>query len=97
MPTATGADRSLGTPRAASGSSMRVRDRRLGEEADGQVGDGDADLGPRQLGGQAAERLQDPGGARVALGRGLLDPAAVDGDEGELGGDEDATGDDQQE
>jgi hypothetical protein len=35
--------------------------------------------------------------APCPLARGLLDLAAVDGDEGELGGDEDATRDDQQE
>ena len=53
----SGATAPSGTPAASSGPSISVGDRRLGEEADGQVGDGDADLGAGELGRQRAQGL----------------------------------------
>ena len=69
-----------------------VGDRRLGQETDGQVGHGDADLGAGELGRQRAQRELDAAGALVTRGGGALDAGPVDGDEGELGGDEQAAG-----
>ena len=51
----------------------QLGDRRLGEETDGQVGDGDADLGAGELGRQRAERELHALGARVTAGGGPLD------------------------
>ena len=45
--TATGATALSGSPAARSGPPISCGDGRLGEEADGQVGDRDADLGTR--------------------------------------------------
>ena len=66
-----GARAPSGTPAASSGPSISSRDRRLGEEADGQVGDGDADLGAGELGRERAQRLLDARGAGVTGRRGL--------------------------
>ena len=88
--TASGCTAPSGTPSASSGAVDQLGDRRLGQEADGQVGDGDPDLGAGELGGQRAQRRLDARGAGVTGGGGLVDLRPVDGDEGELRGDEDA-------
>ena len=94
--TATGWTAPLGTPSAVERLVDQLGDRGLGEVADGQVGDRDADLGTRQLGGERAQSALDTDRARIALGGGLVDLAPVDRDEGELGGDEDPAGGDEQ-
>ena len=76
--------------RASSGVVEQVGDRGLGEEADRQVGHGDADLGAGELGGQRAQRRTHALAPAVALGGRLLDRGAVDGHEGVLRRDEDA-------
>ena len=91
-PSDSGVTTPSGSPADVSGPSMQVGDRRLGEEADGQVGDGDADLGAGELGGQRPQRELYAAGALVALGGGALDARSVDRDEGELGRDEETTG-----
>ena len=54
------------------------------------------DLGARQLGGEAAQRLLHTLRSGVTGRGGAVDLVAVDGDEGELGGDEHAAGEDQE-
>ncbi len=73
----------------------QVGDGGLGQEADGQVGDRDADLGAGQLGGQRAQGELDALGAVVAVSGGALDSGTVDGHEGELRGHEQPAGGDQ--
>ena len=89
---ASGVTAPSGRPAEAERAVDELGDRRLGEEADRQVGDGDADLGPGELGRQRAQRELDAAGALVAVGGGAVDARPVDGDEGELGGDEEAAG-----
>ena len=89
---ASGRDHALGHAGRRQRVVDEVGDRRLGEEADGQVGHGDADLGAGELRRQRAERQLDAAGALVTGGRGALDAGPVDGDEGELGGHEQAAG-----
>ena len=90
------ADRSRGEPGRLERSSDQVRDGRLGDEADGQIGDRDAHLGPGQLGRQRPQGVLDALRRVVAGVGGPVDLGAVDGDERELGRDEDPTGRDQQ-
>src|SRR5690606_22116883 len=59
---------------------------------DGEVGDGDADLGAGELGRERTERELDAARALVATGRRAFDARPVDGYEGELGGHEQTTG-----
>ena len=51
--------RASGTPGGRQRPVDQLGDRGLGEEADGQVGDGDPDLGAGQLRRQGAQRLLD--------------------------------------
>ena len=59
-----GRTQSSGTPSGGERPVDELGDGGLGEEADRQVGDGDADLCARQLGREAAQRRLDAGGAR---------------------------------
>ena len=80
----------VGHARAGERVAHQRRDRGLGEEADRQVGHGDAHLGAGQLGRERLEGgLHAGGGGVTAAGR-ALHGGPVDGHEGELGGDEDA-------
>ena len=63
-------------------------DRGFGEVADEQVRQRDAELRTTELGGQAPKRRGSAGGTTIAALGGALDTRSVDGDEGELGGDE---------
>ena len=67
-------------------------DGRLREEADREVRDGDAELGAAELRGERPQCCERAGGAGLAGLGGALDGRAVDGDERELGRDEDAAG-----
>ena len=78
----------LGHPGGLERPGHEVGDRRLGQEADQQVGDRDPDLRGRELGREVAQRLLDAAGAAVAALGGAVDRRAVDRDEGELGRDE---------
>ena len=64
----------------------------LGEEADGQVGDGDAHLGARQLRREVAQRREGSLSAAVAALGVALDGGPVDRQQGELRGHEAAAG-----
>ncbi len=72
-------------------------DRRFGQHADDQAGDGDAQLGTGELEGQAAHCLQGAVRAPVTALGGAFEVAALDGRQRELGGDEDTTGQGQEE
>ena len=88
------ADRALGQPDGRrAGRVDQVGDGRLGEEADRQVGDGDADLGAGELGRQRrAGRAARPRRRRRPSAAARSTATAVDGDEGELRGDEHTRG-----
>ncbi len=77
--------------------AQELPDRRLGEEADGEVGDGDPELGAAELGRQRAQPFEDPCGLPITRLRGALHGGPVDGDEGELGSHEDAAGEHEEE
>lgn len=79
------------------GAVEYLRERRFGEHADDEGGDGDAELGAGELERQLLERAHHLEGPAVTLGRGLLGLRPLDGDEAELGGHEEAVGEDQQE
>ncbi len=79
------------------GAVEQFGERRFGEHADDEGGDGDAELGAGELEGQLLEGVHDRTGAAVAVGGGLLGLGALDGDEAELGGHEEAVGEDQHE
>ena len=96
MPMASGWTTLVGHAGGFQRRRDQVGDRRLGQEADGQVGDRDADLGPGELGRQRPQRDQHSLGAGVTLGRELLDLGPVDGHERELRRHEHAARGDQQ-
>ena len=50
--TATGEDGAIGKSESPQRGSQQMGDGGLSQETDGQIGDGDPELGPRQLGGQ---------------------------------------------
>ena len=99
MPTTTATPETApsGMPIARERAVQQLGERRLGEHADDQGGDGDAELGAGELEGQLLQRLDDPAGPPVALGGGLLGVRPLDRDQAELGGHEEAVGEDQQE
>ncbi|GDY55216.1 hypothetical protein SVIO_058390 [Streptomyces violaceusniger] len=66
--------------------------RGLGEHADHQGGDGDAQLGPGELERQSAHRRERADGPALTGFGGALQGAAFDGGEGELGGHEERAG-----
>ncbi len=68
---------------------------RLGDEADDQRGDRDAQLRARQHERQPPGHRDGAGGTRVTLLGDLFEPFSPDGDERELGRDEVAVGEDQ--
>ena len=96
MPTAIGVTAPSGHAEAVERPVDQLGDRGLGQEADRQVGDRDADLGAGELGREAAQCLLQPLRRGVTSGGRPLDLAAVDGDEGELGRDEHAAGEDEE-
>ena len=82
-------DRTVRDAEAGQRRLQQAGHARLDQEADQQRGQRDADLRRGQLGRQLAQRGQHGDAALVAVGDGPLDGAAVEGDVGELGGDED--------
>src|SRR5690606_38451587 len=70
---------------------------RYGEHADDDGGEGDAELGAGELEGQLLEGGDDAAGAPVAGRSGPFGVGALDGDEAELGGHEEAVGENEQE
>lgn len=72
---------------------QQVRDRRFGDRAQGEGTDGDAELGRRHHLGQAFQTVEDLTGP---CGAQWLDLAAADGDESELGADEESVGEHEQ-
>ena len=84
-------------PGAGERPTHEIGDRRLGEEADQQVRQRDADLRRRQLRGQAAQRGLHAESGTVALLGGTVDRRAVDGHERELRRDERAARHDERE
>ena len=66
----------------------QVRQGRLHRVAQEHGGQGDADLGAGQEGGEAPQGAPDGGGALVAGGGAGLDGRGVEGDQGELSGHE---------
>ena len=99
MPTTTATPDTApsGMPIAVMGPLQQLGERRFGEHADDERGDGDAELGAGELEGQLLERVDDRTGPSVALGGGLLGVGALDRDEAELGRHEEAVGENQQE
>ena len=75
---------------------QQVRDGRFGDRAERQRADGDAELGGGHHLRQVLQALQDLPGPRGALGRERFDLAAAHGDQGELGADEEAVGEHEQ-
>jgi hypothetical protein len=73
----------------------QVGEGRFANPAQGEAGDGDAKLGRGDVGIEVIEAAQDGGGPSVALRRQMLDAGAADGDQGELGGDEEPVGEDE--
>ena len=67
----------------------------LGDEAEHDRGDGDAELGARELEGQAAQQPAELPGPSVAVARRPLDAGAVDRDQRELDGDEERGAEDE--
>lgn len=86
-----------GMPAAGERAVQQLGEGRFGEHAHHQGGDGDAELGAGELEGQFAQGRDDPAGAPVAGRGGLLGVGPFDGDQAELGGHEEAVGEDQQE
>ena len=84
------------TKRPTSGS-IASRHGGLGDEADDQRGDRDAELRAREVERQAAQRRAGGAGPAAAGGRVGVDPRPVDGDERELDRDEEPGGEDEQE
>ena len=70
-------------------------DRRLGQHAEQQRRDRDAELGTRQVVREARQQTLHRRSARVALPRALVDASSVDGDQGEFRRNEAGVGDDQ--
>ncbi len=98
-----GADHQRDRARRRAGDAERLQrprdqggDRRLGEHADDQVGDRDAELRAGELEGQIPYGLQRARSAPLAALRGPLQLAALDRGQRELGRDERATGERQQ-
>ncbi len=83
-------------PGRFDGAADQLGDGRFGEHADHQVGDGDAELGPRELEGEAPDGLEGARSAPVALFDGPFELAALHGRERELGRDEGAAGEAEQ-
>lgn len=92
MTSATDRDAEGETPIDSSGLVDQLGDGRLGEHADDQVGDGDAELGAGELEGQIPYGLE--GARRTALTafHGTLQLAALDRGQRELRRDEAAAG-----
>ena len=82
-----GDDRQIGR-QPGEGGLDQFRDDRLTEIAEGEPGDGDADLGGGDIRVEVVERARHPAGAAVPFGGELLDPAAAGGDETIFGRDE---------
>jgi hypothetical protein len=74
----------------------QLRQRGLADPAERERRDGDAELRRRQVGVEMIERALQGGGVHAAPRDQLGDAAATNGDEGELGGDEEAVGEHQQ-
>ena len=70
--------------------------RRLGQDADEQRGDGDAELGARQVERQVPQQPSRHAGPAAALLGGVVDLGAVDGHQRELGRDEEPIDQDEQ-
>ena len=86
-----GGHRCAGQPRCLQGPAQQGGERRFGEHADDQRGDGDAQLGAGELEGQALDGLQRALGAPLAGLGGAIQFTALNGGQGELGGDEHRT------
>ncbi|AYV26411.1 hypothetical protein EES41_06715 [Streptomyces sp. ADI95-16] len=85
-----GGDSPGGQADGLEGAAQQRGDGRLGQHADDQRGHRDAELGTRELEGQALGCLQDALGAPLTGGGSALEltAAALDGGQRELGGDE---------
>jgi hypothetical protein len=90
-------DGAFGDTDGGERAAQQPGERRFGEHADDERGDGDAELGAGELEGQLLERVDDRTGSSVALGGGLLGVGALHRDEAELGRHEEAVGENQQE
>jgi hypothetical protein len=73
-----------------------VCDGGLAESAEGQRGEGDAELGAGELGGHRLHRGQDGAGAPRPVPHQWFDLGAAGGDQRELGGDEEPVGREQE-
>ncbi len=89
--------RSRGQSGRGEGGAEQPGERRFGEHADHQGGEGDAELGAGELERQLPQRLDDGDRAAVAVGGGAFGVRPLHRDEAELGGHEEAVGEDQQE
>ncbi len=80
-------DRQIGRE-PGEGGFDQFRDDRLAEIAEGEPGDGDADLGGGDVRVEVVQRALHPSRAAIPLGGKLFDPTAAGGDETVLGRDE---------
>ncbi len=85
-----------GQPGGREGAGEQPAEGGLGEHADHQGSDGDAQLGSGELEGELAQRRDHGPGPRVAVGRGPLGLGLLDGHETELRGDEESVRQDEE-
>lgn len=87
----------FGEARGREGAVEQLGERGLGEHADDEGGDGDAELGAGELEGQLPQGADDGAGAAVARRGSAFGVRPVHGHETELGRHEEAVGEDEKE
>ena len=91
-----GMQQRIGHPGRVQRHLDQVRDGRFGDAAEQDRADRDAELGAGEHEREVFAGVDDGAGAGLALGEQRLEPVAADGDEGELGADEEGVAGEQQ-